>query len=78
MTTETQKKQLLSFRGLTLVGLILIALAYISPIWWVSLTAPQYPDVAFPQGIRIHFHMDGVFNGCKKIDVAEKREDEWL
>ncbi len=78
MTTETQKKQLLSFRGLTLAGLILIALAYVSPIWWVSLTAPQYPEVAFPQGIRIHFHMDGVFNGCKKVEVAEKQEDEAL
>jgi len=78
MTSESQKKQILSFRGLTLLALICIAIAYVSPIWWVSLKAPQYPDVAFPQGIRIHFHVDGVFNGCKKIEVAEKQEDEAL
>ncbi|MFO1400641.1 MAG: hypothetical protein U1F06_07075 [Steroidobacteraceae bacterium] len=38
--------------------------AYFSPIWWVSLTAPNYPKDAFPQGIRIHFHFNGVYNGC--------------
>ena len=31
----------------------------------VSLTAPNYPKDAFPDGIRIHFHFNGVFNGCK-------------
>ncbi|BAN34201.1 hypothetical protein SCD_n00352 [Sulfuricella denitrificans skB26] len=39
--------------------------AYFTPIWWVSLTAPNYPKAAFPDGIRIHFHFNGVFNGCK-------------
>jgi hypothetical protein len=41
--------------------------AYFSPIWWVSLTAPNYPKDAFPDGIRIHFHFDGVYNGCKAV-----------
>ncbi|PIQ13982.1 MAG: hypothetical protein CO125_10845 [Hydrogenophilales bacterium CG_4_9_14_3_um_filter_59_35] len=39
--------------------------SYFMPIWWVSLTAPNYPKEAFPDGIRIHFHFNGVFNGCK-------------
>lgn len=38
--------------------------AYFAPLWWVSLTAPNYPEDAFPDGIRIHFHFDGVKNGC--------------
>jgi hypothetical protein len=52
-------------KGLTLVALILMVVAYFTPIWWVSLTAPNYPKEAFPDGIRIHFHFDGVYNGCK-------------
>ena len=51
--------------GLTLISLICLVAAYFAPIWWVSLTAPNYPPDAFPDGIRIHFHFDGVYNGCK-------------
>ena len=51
--------------GLTLVALIAMVTAFFAPIWWVSLTAPNYPPDAFPDGIRIHFHFDGVYNGCK-------------
>ena len=51
-------------RGLTLVGLILIVGAYFTPTWWVALTAPNYPEDAFPDGIRIHFSFTGVENGC--------------
>lgn len=78
MTTNNQAKQKLVFRILTLAGLACIVFAYFAPIWWVSLTAPQYPDSAFPQGIRIHFHMDGVFNGCQKVESEEKYEEEAL
>lgn len=48
-----------------LAGIALAAMvaAYFAPIWWVSLTAPNYPKDAFPDGIRIHFHFDGVYNG---------------
>jgi hypothetical protein len=56
---------------------VLIALYY-SPLWWVSLTAPNYPEEAFPDGVRIHFHMNGVFNGCKKIEKEEILEVEAL
>ncbi len=49
-----------------------------TPVWWVSLTAPQYPETSFPDGIRIQFHTDGVFNGCRMIASDEKYEDEAL
>ncbi|MBT3238325.1 MAG: hypothetical protein HOL37_02120 [Rhodospirillaceae bacterium] len=75
---QQQQKKILAYRVLTLIGLALIVMAYFSPIWWVSLSAPQYPESAFPQGIRIHFHMDGVFNGCKKVESDEKYEEEAL
>lgn len=69
----------------TLASNVLIALSiatlvvvYFLPIWWVSLTAPNYPEEAFPEGVRINFHMNGVFNGCKKIDKLEISESEAL
>ena len=61
---------------LATVGL-LIAIYY-APTWWVSLTAPNYPEEAFPDGVRIHFHMNGVFNGCKKVEKTEIVEEEAL
>ncbi|MFC1672573.1 hypothetical protein ACFL12_00325 [Pseudomonadota bacterium] len=78
MTEDEKPNRMLVVRALAFAALVMLAFAYVSPTWWVSLKAPQYPDVAFPQGIRIHFHMDGVFNGCKKVEVAEKQEDEAL
>jgi hypothetical protein len=58
------QKQSLLIGALTFAALLLMVAAYFTPIWWVSLTAPNYPPDAFPQGIRIHFHFNGVFNGC--------------
>lgn len=63
-------------RGLTLIAFILMIVAYFSPIWWVSLTAPNYPKDAFPDGIRIHFHFNGVFNGCKTTPAVTGRQTE--
>jgi hypothetical protein len=63
---------------LILASLVLLALIYFAPAWWVSLTAPNYPQEAFPDGVRIEFHMNGVFNGCKKTEKAEVTEDEAL
>ncbi|GAB6051246.1 hypothetical protein JCM17960_00660 [Magnetospira thiophila] len=65
-------------RGLTLAALVMLVGIFFTPTWWVSLTAPNYPAEAFPDGVRINFHMDGVFNGCQKLDVAEKFEAEAL
>jgi hypothetical protein len=63
---------------LSLIAVGLLVAVYFTPIWWVSLTAPNYPPEAFPDGVRIHFHMNGVFNGCKKVEKAEIREEEAL
>jgi len=71
-------KQNLLVAGLTGIALALLAAIYFSPIWWVSLTAPNYPPEAFPDGVRIHFHMNGVFNGCRKIEKVEIEEAEAL
>ena len=30
--------------GLTLISLICLVAAYFAPIWWVSITAPNYPE----------------------------------
>lgn len=62
--------------GLSLVSLICLVVAYFAPIWWVSLTAPNYPADAFPDGIRIHFHFDGVYNGCKAAGKGTRMANE--
>ena len=64
-------KRGLLYRVLTLLSVCLIAASFFSPGWWVSLTAPNYPEATFPQGIRILFHMDSVRNGC---DIRASQE----
>jgi hypothetical protein len=64
--------------ALVAVAIGLLIAVYFAPIWWVSLTAPNYPPESFPDGVRIHFHMNGVFNGCEKVEKAEIQEDEAL
>ena len=61
-----------------MVAVVVLVLIYFTPIWWVSLTAPNYPAEAFPDGVRIHFHTNGVFNGCEKVAKTEISEDEAL
>ncbi|MDV7341062.1 hypothetical protein RYZ26_15755 [Terasakiella sp. A23] len=78
MTDETQKKRGLVTRGLTLVALVLVAVMYFQPTWWVALEAPQYPPEAFPDGVRIDFHINGVFNGCQPLQSTEVYEVETL
>jgi hypothetical protein len=63
---------------LTLVATVMLIAAYFSPIWWVSLTAPNYPKDAFPDGIRIHFHFNGVFNGCTAVGKGTRMGSETL
>ncbi len=74
----SHSKQNLVISTLSLVAIGLMISIFYSPIWWVSLKAPQYPEAAFPQGIRIHFHVNGVFNGCQKVETEEKYEEEAL
>ncbi|MBF0166985.1 MAG: hypothetical protein HQL45_05080 [Alphaproteobacteria bacterium] len=69
----------LTFRLLTLLAMLLIGGAYVSPIWWVALKAPNYPPQTFPDGVRIHFHVNGVFNGCQaRPENSGVDEDEPL
>jgi hypothetical protein len=70
------EKQNKIIRGLTLISLVCLIAAYFAPIWWVSLTAPNYPKDAFPDGIRIHFHFDGVYNGCKAAGKGTRMANE--
>jgi len=68
----------LAAMALALVAVALLIDIYNAPVWWVSLKAPNYPPEAFPDGVRIHFHMNGVFNGCRKVERAEIQEKEAL
>ena len=71
-------KRLIIPNLLILASIALLAVIYFVPVWWVSLTAPNYPAEAFPDGVRIHFHLNGVFNGCKKMEKTEITEEEAL
>jgi hypothetical protein len=71
-------KRELAVRGLTALALALLGLVFYSPVWWVSLKAPQYPAEAFPDGVRINFHMNGVFNGCELLARHEIAEEKAL
>jgi hypothetical protein len=75
MSLPITLRQNLPVLGLGVVALALLLVVYFSPIWWVSLKAPNYPEEAFPDGVRIEFQMSGVFNGCKKVESTEIRED---
>ncbi len=74
MNATSQTKPTLLVALLTLIALGLLVAIYILPTWWVSLTAPNYPKESFPDGVRIEFHMNGVFNGCKKVEKKEITE----
>lgn len=74
MNATSQTKPTLLVGILTLIALGLLAWIFVLPTWWVSLTAPNYPEEAFPDGVRIEFHMNGVFNGCKKVEKKEISE----
>ncbi len=63
---------------LILIAIGLLFPIYNAPIWWVSLEAPNYPEEAFPDGVRILFHLNGVFNGCEKQNKTEIDESEPL
>ncbi len=78
MTADTHKKQTLLVALLSLAGIGLLALIFYSSVWWVSLTAPNYPKESFPDGVRIEFHVNGVFNGCTLQKKEEIQEDEAL
>lgn len=76
MQSQHRGRATIAFRGLTIIAMLLIALAFVSPIWWVSLKAPQYPPHTFPDGVRIHFHMNGVKNGCQQRAATDEVYEE--
>ena len=78
MTEQSDNKTNLMVAGLIAASIILLSIIYFAPIWWVALKAPNYPPEAFPDGIRIHFHFNGVFNGCQKVESDEVQVDEAL
>lgn len=78
MNSQALNPQTLKVGFLSLLAIVLLAIIFYTPVWWVSLTAPNYPPESFPDGVRIQFHINGVFNGCKKQDKAEIQEDEAL
>ncbi len=78
MTADTQKKQTLLVAALSLAGIGLLAAIFYSSVWRVSLTAPNYPKESFPDGVRIEFHVNGVFNGCELQHKTEIHEEEAL
>lgn len=73
-----KKNRLLISNILILAAVAVLIIIFYTPIWWVSLTAPNYPEEAFPDGVRIHFHMNGVYNGCEKVVKEEITVDEAL
>ncbi len=64
--------------ALSALAVVLMTAGYFSPMWWVSLTAPNYPEHTFPDGVRIHMHFNGVFNGCQARESEEVYEEEGL
>lgn len=75
MSAQARKQNSLVM-ALSSVALVVMIAAYFAPIWWVSLTAPNYPADAFPDGIRIHFHFDGVYNGCSAAGKGTRMANE--
>ena len=71
-------RQNLPVMALALVAMALLAAIFFAPTWWVSLKAPNYPPESFPDGVRIHFHMNGVFNGCSLVEKDEILEEQAL
>ena len=78
MADGQQGRQTLLFRALVLASLVLMIVSFFTPMWWVSLKAPNYPEHTFPDGVRIHMHWNAVRNGCTVRESKEVYEDEGL
>ncbi len=76
MEIRTRSQGLIT--ALTAAALVALVVAYFAPIWWVSLTAPNYPKDAFPDGIRIEFHFDSVQNGCRIGGTGSRMAQETM
>ena len=76
VSSSSAPRQSVVVSGLSLVALGLMVAAYFTPMWWVSLTAPNYPPDAFPDGIRILFSFTGVTNGCTTVPKTSRASQE--
>ena len=63
---------------LALAAIALMVTGFFLPVWWVSLTAPNYPPDAFPDGIKIMFGFQGVTNGCTSAPKASRVNQETI
>jgi len=54
------------------LALVLLVVSYFTPIWWVALKSIQYPESMYPEGIRIMFKYNGVYNGCEGMQEREE------
>ncbi|MFZ5441949.1 MAG: hypothetical protein ACOZQL_18230 [Myxococcota bacterium] len=61
---------------LAIAAIAAMVAAYFMPVWWVSLTAPNYPADAFPDGIKIMFGFTGVTNGCTSAPKTSRHNQE--
>jgi len=73
-----RSRAMLLMRIASVVALIALGASYFTPVWWVALTAPNYPAHTFPDGIRINFHVNRVSNGCAMRNSKEVVEKEAL
>lgn len=71
-------RAMLLVRVASLVALLALGASFFTPVWWVSLTAPNYPVQTFPQGVRINFHVNRISNGCVMRQSKEVLEKEAL
>lgn len=54
------------------IAIVLMIAGYFLPIWWVALQSIQYPESMYPDGIRIEFKYNGVYNGCEGQQEREE------
>ncbi len=55
-----------------LFGVVLLFVTFYSPMWSVALQSIQYPKAMYPEGIKIYFKYDGVYNGCEGVREREE------
>ena len=75
---DVKSKRYIISNILVVLAIGLLWPIYNAPVWWVSLEAPNYPEEAFPDGVRILFHFNGVFSGCQLLERDESQAQEAL
>jgi len=73
-----RSRAMLFMRIASVVALLALGASFFTPVWWVALTAPNYPVQSFPDGVRINFHVNRISNGCVMRQSKEVLEKEAL